>query len=111
MSGVGGLFNFAVGGGGGGFDTVLWLDSSRKTRAQLTAPQGPTETDPWAPEVPRTPNSANNENGKFGVIASRGFRKDIICHVYVNVFDHFQCSKKTFGARVHNKLRINYLFN
>ena len=42
-------------------------------------PQNPTETDPQAPEVIQTRNSAKNENGIFGISASRGFRKVIIC--------------------------------
>ena len=30
----------------------------------------------------RTQNSAKNENGIFGISASRGFRKGILCHVF-----------------------------
>ena len=60
-----------VSGGGGGVDTALGLD-----------PQNPTKTDPWSPEVTRTQDSAKNENGIFGISASRGFRTVIICHVF-----------------------------
>ena len=49
--------------------------------AQLTGPQNPTETDPRASEVTQTQKSAKNENGIFGISASREFRKVIICRV------------------------------
>ena len=43
-------------------------------------PQNPTETDIRAPEVTLTPNSEKNESGMFGISASRGFSKAIMCH-------------------------------
>ena len=48
---------------------------------QLTPPPppNPTETDPRAPGVTRGPG---DPNGIFGIRASRGFRKVIICHVF-----------------------------
>ena len=58
----------------------------------------------------RTPNSAQNENGIFGISASRGFRKIIICHTFGETkFCSFSMLKKLFGAvgtRVHNNRMI-----
>ena len=50
----------------------------------------------WAPQVTQTQNGAKNENGIFGISASRGFRKVIICYVFgVDKKIHrFQCSNK-----------------
>ena len=83
-------------GGGGRYSPLARRPPPPKKKAQLTPPpKNPTETDPQAPEVNRTQNSAKNENGIFGISAPRGFRKDIICHVFgENFFDNFQCSKK-----------------
>ena len=70
---------------GGGGDTALGVDHALpKKKAQLTAPQNPTETDHRATEVTQTQNSAKkkNENGIFGISASRAFRKVIICHLF-----------------------------
>ena len=45
---------------------------ARRPPPQLTGPQNPTETDPRASEVTQTRKSAKNENGIFGISASRG---------------------------------------
>ena len=68
-------------GGGGGVDRAFWLGTPPKKSSIDRPPQNPTEADPRAPEVIQTRNSAKNENGIFGISASRGFRKIIICHV------------------------------
>ena len=66
--------------GAGGVDTAPWLEPPPKKKGLIDGPQNPTETDPQASEVTQTQNSAKNENGIFGISASRGFRKNIICH-------------------------------
>ena len=63
--------------GGGGVDTALWLDPLPPKKGSLTGPPKTYRDDPQAPEVTRTQNSAKNENGLFGISASRGFRKII----------------------------------
>ena len=68
---------------GGGVDRAPWLDPPLpQKRAQLTGPPNPTETERRASEVTQTHKSAKNENGIFGISASRGFRKVIICHTF-----------------------------
>ena len=86
---------------GAGVDTALWLapppppnnnnnnkalfHPPKKNKGSIDrTPKNPAETDPWAPEVTQTQNSAKkkNENGIFGISASRGFRKIIVCHVF-----------------------------
>ena len=68
--------------GDGGFNTAFWLDPPPPKKAPTTGPH-PTETDLRAPDVTLTHNSAmvkmkmKNENGIFGISASRGFRKVI----------------------------------
>ena len=42
------------------------------------------ETDPRASDVTQTQQWAKNENGLFGISASRGFTKVIICHIFVS---------------------------
>ena len=67
--------------GGGGVHRASWLDPPpppSQERAQLTAPQNPTETDPWAPEVTGTEHFAKSERGNLIISGSRGFRKVII---------------------------------
>ena len=66
--------------GGGGVNRAPWLDPPPEGAQR--DPQNPTETDPRASEVTQTQKSAKNENGIFGISASRGFRKVIICHVF-----------------------------
>ena len=68
---------------GRGSDRALWLNPPPPPkRGQLTDPQNPTETDPRASEVTQTQKTAKNENGIFGISASKGFRKVITCHVF-----------------------------
>ena len=67
--------------GGGGVDRALWPDPPPKG-LNWRDPQNPTETDPQASEVTQTQKSGKKENGIFGISASRGFRKVIICHVF-----------------------------
>ena len=81
---------------GGGGTSMQPSGQPPPKKALLTAPQSPTETDPWAPEVTQTQISAKNENGIFGITAWRGFRKVPAVEKH---FDHFQCSKKNFSAR------------
>ena len=85
---TGGAFNS---GGGRGFDTAPGQTPPKKGSID-TPPQNLTETDSWAPEVIRTHKSAKNENGVFGISASRGFRKVIMCHGFGGggEVDHFQ---------------------
>ena len=70
------------------------IDGSPKILPRLTS---------RAPEVTRT---RKNENGIFGISASRGFREVFICHGFGGKeIDYFQCSKKLFrgfSARVRN---------
>ena len=74
---------------GGEVDTALWL-APPPPWGSIHGPQNPTKTDPRAAEVTRTQKpkigtkigKKNNENGIFGISASRGFRKIIICHVF-----------------------------
>ena len=67
--------------GGGGQYSPLARPPPQK-KGSIDGPQNPTETDHQAPEVARTRKWAKNENGIFGISASRGFRKVIICHVF-----------------------------
>ena len=92
----------------GGVDTARWLDPPSTKKGSTDGPPKiiPRLTPgPWR-WTNRTQNSAKNENGIFGISSSRGFRKSIICHVFgEKKIDHFQCSRKNFGAfgaRLHN---------
>ena len=76
---------------GGGAIQPLWLAPPQKGSID-GPPESPTETEPRAPEVTRTQNSAKNENGIFGISASRRFRKFTICCVFGEK-NHFPCSK------------------
>ena len=70
------------------------------------APQNPTETDPQASEVTRTQKLAKNENRIFGISASKGCRKVIICHTFSEKkFDPFSWSKN-FSAPLAAELII-----
>ena len=92
--GGGGASNWRGGGGRGSP-----LAGLPQKKAQLTAPQNPTETDPRAPEVTQTQKLAKNENGIFGISASRGVRKSIACHVFGEKENgSFSMLKKVFGA-------------
>ena len=51
-------------------------------RAELTGPSKSYQDDPWARRGDLDPKFGRNENGIFGISASRGFRKVIICHVF-----------------------------
>ena len=67
---------------GAGVDTALWLDRTPPKGSIDGPPKILRRLTPRAPEVTRTQNSAKNENGIFGISASKGFRKAIICHVF-----------------------------
>ena len=67
------------GGGGGAIEPPGWTPPEK---AQLAGPPNPNETHPQALVETPTQKSAKNENGIFGISASRGFRKIIICHVF-----------------------------
>ena len=68
-----------------------------RNRAQSTGPPKilPRLT-PQAPEVTWAQHSAENENGTFGISASRGFRKGIICHVFGENFATIFNAQKIF---------------
>ena len=70
------------GGGGGPYGPLARPPSHPKKGSTDGPPKTPTETDPGAPEVTRTQNSAKNDNGNWGISASREFRKVITCHVF-----------------------------
>ena len=92
-------FNF----GGRKVDTALWLDPPPKKAQFAGPPKILLRLTPGSLEV--TQNSAKNENGIFGISTSRGYRKNIICHVFEGkkwtIFDA-QKIFGAFGARVHN---------
>ena len=60
-------------GWGEGVDTALWLPYPPPERAQLTGPPKSYRDCARDPEVTQTQDSAKNENGIFGISASRGF--------------------------------------
>ena len=90
--------------GGGGVDRAPWLDPPQRG-LNWRDPQNPTDTDPRASEVTQTQKLAKNENGIFGISASRGLRKIIICQIFgkknLTIFNA-QKIFGAFGARVHN---------
>ena len=61
---------------------------------------------PRALEVTQTQKSGKKENGIFGISASRGFRKVIICHIFGGEKNRpvlvLQKIFGAFGARLHN---------
>ena len=66
---------------GEGVDIGLWLDPPEKGLIDAPPKPRPRRT-PRAPEVTRTQNSAKSQNGFFGISASRGVRKVILCDVF-----------------------------
>ena len=86
---------------GAGVDRAPWLDPPFPQKGlNCRDPQNPTKIDPLASEVTQAPKSAKNENGIFGISASRGPRKIIICHTFgekkLTIFN----AQKIFGAKV-----------
>ena len=82
--------------GNWGVDTALWPDPPLKKKGSIDAPPPPKVLPRLTPGRRRSPGPkirAKNENGIFGISASRGFRKVIICHIFgeKRIAD-FQCS-------------------
>ena len=89
-------------------DTAVWLDPPPLQKGSIdgTPIILLRLTTPAAPGVTRARNSAKNEIGIFGISASRGFRKIIICYIFGGKKkDNFQLSKifGVVGIRFHNK--------
>ena len=61
--------------GGGGIQTPGSTPSHPQKGLSCQAPENPTETDPWAPEVTRA-------HGLFGISASRGLQRGHLCHAF-----------------------------
>ena len=86
----------------GGVDTAPWRDPPPpKKGAQLTGPPNPTKTDPRAPELTQTQKTAKKWKWIFGISASRGFRKVIICRAFgeknltiTNAQKNFRCLQR-----------------
>ena len=77
-------------GRGGGVDTALWLDPRQK-KAQLTAPQNPTEADPRADA-----GAKFWQKMKMRLLESArrgGSEKSSFARYLVKKIQHFQCSK------------------